>query len=120
MNRSARVLAPYVAAFFLPAIVLGGLFAASGDTPLYGLFGGGVGLIGALTALATRVLLAPTMTESEVEALARELDEEEDWRDTAPGARARELGFCCEAGATAYPGLCPWHGETRDEPPERG
>jgi hypothetical protein len=78
MRRSARVVLPYVVAFALPAIVLGALFAASGDTPLYGLFGGGVGLTGALAALATRLMLAPKMTESEIEALARELDEQWD------------------------------------------
>lgn len=24
--------------------------------------------------------------------------------------RIRAAGYCCEAGAVAHPGLCPWHG----------
>jgi hypothetical protein len=107
MRRSARVVLPYVVAFALPAIVLGALFAASGDTPLYGLFGGGVGLTGALAALATRLMLAPKMTESEIEALARELDEQEAWPIDA--RREREFTELVQLGQE----------QERDEPPER-
>lgn len=77
MSRPLRTAAPYVVAFLVPAFVLGLLFALAGDPPFYGLFGGGIGLLGALSALATRVLLAPRMTEEEIEALARELYEDE-------------------------------------------
>lgn len=90
MNRTLRTALPYVAAVGVPAVPLAALFAAAGDNALYGLFGGGIGLIGALSALAVRTMLAPQMTESEIEALARELDEQETWTDI------------------------------RDEPPERG
>lgn len=128
MTRALRRLTPYAVAGLVPSVILGVLYALNGRSPLWGLVGGAIGLIGALLATATRVLLAPRMSESEVEALARELDEQEYWQDTAhrhedpfvaaQGARARELGFCCEAGMTSYPEPCPWHGEKskdRDE-----
>lgn len=78
-----RLLAPYVVAALVPSTILGVLYVFNGRSPLWGLVGGAIGLLGALAATATRVLLAPKMTESEVEALARELDEEEGWADTA-------------------------------------
>lgn len=81
MKRAALCALPYLVALLVPTVVFGVLFALSNQSPFLGLFGGGIGLVGALSALATRVLLAPRMTESEIEALARELDEEEDWGD---------------------------------------
>jgi hypothetical protein len=85
MTRILRLLAPYAIAVLVPSAILGVLYALNGRSPLWGLVGGGIGLIGALLATATRVLLAPKMGESEVEALARELDEQERWEDTAHG-----------------------------------
>jgi len=81
VSRAVRTLTPFVVAFLVPSVALGVLYALGGRSPLWGLVGGAIGLLGALAATATRVLLAPRMSESEVEALARELDEQEHWQD---------------------------------------
>lgn len=85
MSRALRYAAPYLAAALVPSVLLGAVYAVSGRSPLWGLVGGAIGLLGAMLALATRVLLAPRMDETELEALARELDEQEHWQDSAGG-----------------------------------
>lgn len=59
MKRYTLTLLPYLVAFAVPTVVLGTLFLASGSSPLYGLFGGAIGLLGALLARAVQVLTEP-------------------------------------------------------------
>lgn len=123
MNRTLRILAPYAIALLVPTALLGVVYALGGRSPLWGLVGGAIGLVGALLATATRVLLAPQMNESEVEALARELDESEHWEDTAHGheglRRLHQDMTIDEARRIneARRHVSPY--DDKDEPPER-
>jgi len=113
VSRALRTLAPFVVATLVPSAILGVLYVLSGRSPLWGLVGGAIGLLGALLALATRVLMAPRMSETEVEALARELDEEEGWRDRGHGHEGlRRLHEDIQRDEQER--------QDRDEPPERG
>lgn len=128
MKAALRRSLPWQAAWLVPAVMVAVLYALGGTSPLGvtigGVIGGFIGLFGALAAELMRSALDRRDQEAEVEQLARETLAERERRTTeftaAQGARARELGFCCEAGMVAYPQPCPWHDEKRDEPPERG
>lgn len=120
MTRALRTLAPYVVALVVPSVVLGVLYVLEGRSPLWGLVGGAIGLLGAMLATATRVLLAPRMTESEVEALARELDEQEYWGDQPPVLRTESMQLPEHEGLRRMHEDIRRDAEKRDEPPERG
>lgn len=69
MKRAALRALPYLVAFLVPTVVLGVLHAAAGQHSLYGLFGGVVGLLGALLKTATRLLVRRRAQEAELDAV---------------------------------------------------
>lgn len=52
-----RFVLPYAVALLVPSVILGVLYVLEGRSPLWGLVGGGIGLLGAALAQAVRVLL---------------------------------------------------------------
>lgn len=69
MRRLALCALPYLVAFGVPAVVLGALYGADGQPPLYGLFGGAIALLGALLMLATQVVIRRRAQEAEIDAV---------------------------------------------------
>lgn len=67
MKRVALCALPYAVAFAVPAVVLGVLYAAAGQSPLYGVFGGSIALLGALLMLVTRLAIRRRTEEAELD-----------------------------------------------------
>lgn len=67
MRRSTLCALPYLVAFTVPAAALGALFVADGQSPLYGLFGGVIALLGALLMLVTRLVIRRRTQEAELD-----------------------------------------------------
>jgi hypothetical protein len=55
VSRAPRTLAPYLVALLVPSTILGVLYVFEGRSPLWGLVGGAIGLLGAMLATATRI-----------------------------------------------------------------
>jgi hypothetical protein len=83
VKRLALASLPYLVAALVPTAILGALFSMSGQTPLYGLFGGGIALIGAMLAQIVRVAIANRAAEAELDAHFEWLRKEQE-RDEPP------------------------------------
>ena len=129
-----RRCAPWFAAFLVPGVLVGTLYALGGASlagcVIGGVAGGVVGLFGAMVLELVRSQVTPAgqKLDDYVAQWRRDTRERIEHEGTArmhediqrDEERVRREGFCCEAGVRALPGPCPVHGKKQDEPPERG
>jgi hypothetical protein len=71
-----RWILPLAASVIVPSVLFATVYSSQGENPVWGLFAGAIGLIGALSAEIVRLLQAPHLARRELEEAIRDAVQE--------------------------------------------